>query len=97
MSGLFNGHLTINKGQIIAIVSGIFVRKIDALGRTKGYLSLDGYPQLEDWVFEIDEESPALYANDAQGPIAFQKHRLANAEFYPASLIIQVDNEDDGG
>lgn len=59
------------KGDTIAIVTGCLVSKIEATGRHRGYLEFSGYPQFSRWVFEIAEGSPALFANDGRGPIAF--------------------------
>jgi hypothetical protein len=45
----------------------------------KGYLKLDGYPQFQTWVVEIDDEaSPTFFANDAKGPIPFCPRSRSN-------------------
>ena len=49
------------------------MKEVDALDMGKGYLNLDTYPLLKTWTWEIDADtSPTFFANDFEGPIAFQ-------------------------
>ena len=58
-----------------------------------GYLELHGFPRADDYVYEIDELSPAMFANDAKGKIAFQKKRVSNAQFMLISMELPKRDE----